>query len=186
MSTSIGKGIFLVASPALRDPNFRQSVVLLCEHSGQGALGVVVNRPTHVSLSEALPQIPVIEGQQHVLFSGGPVQPNQVLILYHGAQAPDASHHVFDGVYMGGDLVFLERALVEPGRGEAFRAYIGYSGWGPGQLEAELKTGAWLTAPADPATVFEKNPSEVWAESLKSFGSEYEVYTDMPTDPSLN
>ncbi|MGH7258994.1 MAG: YqgE/AlgH family protein, partial [Nitrospiraceae bacterium] len=71
---TLEKGIFLIAAPALRDPNFRQTVVLLCEHGPEGALGVVVNRPTAMSISEALPQVPVLEGQRHVLFAGGPVQ----------------------------------------------------------------------------------------------------------------
>src|SRR5206468_735403 len=94
LNAQLGKGIFLVASPNLRDPNFRQTVVLLCEHGAEGALGVVVNRPTAMSVSEALPQMPVLEGQRHVLFSGGPVQPNQVMLLYRLEQLPDNSHHV--------------------------------------------------------------------------------------------
>lgn len=71
----LGKGIFLVASPALRDPNFRQTVVLLCEHNADGALGFVVNRPTAMSISEVLPQVPIMEAQKHVLYAGGPYRP---------------------------------------------------------------------------------------------------------------
>jgi putative transcriptional regulator len=186
MSVALGKGIFLVAAPSLRDPNFRQTVVLLCEHSTEGALGVVVNRPTAVSLSEALPQIPVLAGRDHVLFSGGPVQPNHVLILCRLTHEPDSSHHVFDGVYLGGDVDVLERVLTGSGSAESFRAFMGYSGWGPGQLEAEMKTGAWITLPADPTVVFEKDPTCVWPDIVRSLGGAYEVYADMPTDPSLN
>ena len=186
MTLELGKGIFLVASPSLRDPNFRQTVVLLCAHGAEGALGVVVNRPTAMSLSEALPQVPVLEGQGHVLFSGGPVQPNNVLILYRVEQEPDSSHHVFDGVYLGGDLGAVERVLTAPPGRDRFRAYVGYSGWGPGQLEAEMKTGAWITRPADPILVFEKDPAMVWPDVLRSLGGMYEAYADMPTDPSLN
>ncbi len=102
MKEALGKGIFLVASPALRDPNFRQTVILLCEHGQDGALGVVVNRPTGMLLSEALLQIPILESQRHVLYAGGPVQPNQVLLLYRLGHEPDDTHHVFDGVYLGG------------------------------------------------------------------------------------
>ena len=90
MAPSLGKGIFLIASPGLRDPNFRQSVVLLCQHGPEGALGVVVNRPTAMQLSEVLPQVPVLESQRHVLFSGGPVQPNHVLLLYRLTKEPPA------------------------------------------------------------------------------------------------
>ena len=89
LRAQLGKGIFLVAAPNLRDPNFRQTVVLLCEHGAEGALGVVVNRPTAMSLSEALPQMPVLEGQRHVLFSGVPSKniPTPACGRHH--EAPD-------------------------------------------------------------------------------------------------
>ncbi|WP_447979647.1 YqgE/AlgH family protein [Candidatus Nitrospira bockiana] len=182
----LGKGIFLVASPSLRDPNFRQSVVLLCEHGPDGALGIVVNRPTGMLITEALPQIPVLEGQRHVLFSGGPVQPNQVLILYRLSEELDETHHVFNGVYLGGDMAALERVLRSSSETEMFRAYAGYSGWGPGQLEQEMKTGSWMTLPADPYLVFQKDPSRIWSDILRSLGSPYDFYAEMPFDPSLN
>ncbi|MEK6526773.1 MAG: YqgE/AlgH family protein [Nitrospirota bacterium] len=186
MAPSLGKGIFLIASPSLRDPNFRQSVVLLCEHGPEGALGVVVNRPTAMHISEVLPQVPVLESQRHVLFSGGPVQPNHVLLLYRLTQEPPDTHHVFDGVYLGGDTTSLERVLATPAGTEAFRAYLGYSGWGPGQLEQEMKTGSWITLPADPTVVFEKDPSRIWPDILRSLGKPYDLYADMPIEPHLN
>lgn len=186
MPAPLGKGIFLVASPSLRDPNFRQTVVLLCEHGKDGALGVVVNRPTAMHLSEALPQVPILEGQRHVLFSGGPVQPNQVLLLYRLMERPSDSHHVFDGVYLGGDMSTVERLLTKASARETFRAYIGYSGWAPGQLENEMKTGSWLTLPADPAVVFEKEPEAIWPDILRSLGGPYRLYAEMPPDPNLN
>ncbi len=183
---TLGKGVFLVATPSLRDPNFRQTVVLLCEHGKEGALGVVLNRPTGMLLSEALPEIPVLEGQQHVLFSGGPVQQNQVLLLYRLVEKPTDTHHVFDGVYLGGDVEVVERLLIEAHGTESFRAYMGYSGWSPGQLENEMKTGSWITLPADPTVVFEKEPALVWPDILRSFGGPYEVYAEMPFDPTSN
>src|SRR5688572_33401862 len=155
----LGKGIFLVAAPNLRDPNFRQTVVLLCEHGAEGALGVVVNRPTAMSVSEALPQMPVLEGQRHVLFSGGPVQPNQVMLLYRLDQLPDNSHHVFDGVCLGGVMEWVDKILKPINGKEAFGPSVGYSGWGPGQFGSGLKIGLWITVPADPARVLEKVPT---------------------------
>jgi putative transcriptional regulator len=186
MNTTLGKGVFLVAAPALRDPNFRQTVVLLCEHGPEGALGVVVNRPTAMLLSEALPQVPVLEAQHHALFAGGPVQPNQVLILFRLSEDTVETHHVFDGVYLGGDLVALERILTAPTVGDGFRAYVGYSGWGPGQLEQEMKTGSWITLPADPTVVFEKDPNRIWPDIVRTLGGPYELYAEMPADPLLN
>jgi len=186
METPLTKGMFLVAAPSLRDPNFRQSVVLLCEHGPEGALGVVVNRPTAMSISEALPQVPILEGSSHVLYAGGPVQTNQVMLLYRGDQLPENSHHVFDGVCLGGDMNMVERILTAAGTTELFRAYLGYSGWGPGQLENEMKTGSWITLPADPALLFEKDPARVWGEILLTLGEEYRPYAEMPFDPSYN
>jgi putative transcriptional regulator len=186
METPLGKGIFLVAAPSLRDPNFRQSVVLLCEHGPEGALGVVVNRPTAMSISEALPHVPILEGSSHVLYAGGPVQTNQVMLLYRGDQLPENAHHVFDGVCLGGDMGMVERILTGAGTKEAFRAYLGYSGWGPGQLESEMKTGSWITLPADPNVVFEKDPARVWSHILLTLGEGYRHYADMPFDPSCN
>jgi putative transcriptional regulator len=180
------KGMFLVASPSLRDPNFRQAVVLLCEYGPEGALGVIVNRPTAVLLAEALPQIPVLEGQRHVLYTGGPVQGNQVLILYRVVEEPSGSHHVFDGVYLGGNLNVLERVLTMPTPNETFRAFMGYSGWAPGQLENEMKTGSWLTLPGDTALVFEMEPLRIWPDIFRKLGGQFAIYADMPADPHLN
>lgn len=186
MHVELGKGIFLVAAPSLRDPNFRQTVVLLCEHGAEGALGVVVNRPTAMSISEALPQVPIIEGAGHVLYAGGPVQTNQVMLLYRGEQLPENSHPVFDGVCLGGDVGMVERILTGSPTKESFRAYLGYSGWGPGQLESEMKTGSWITLPADSRIVFEKDPAHVWQDILLTLGDTYRHYADMPFDPSCN
>jgi putative transcriptional regulator len=186
MDLRLGKGIFLIAAPSLRDPNFRQTVVLLCEHGPEGALGVVVNRPTAMTISEALPHVPIIEGTGHVLYAGGPVQTNQVMLLYRGDELPENAHHVFDGVCLGGDMDVVERVLTTGGTTESFRAYLGYSGWGPGQLEHEMKTGSWIVLPADPKLLFEKDPSRIWGDILLTLGDAYRPYADMPFDPSCN
>jgi putative transcriptional regulator len=83
-------------------------------------------------------------------------------------------------------MELVDKILTTTHGKEAFRAYVGYSGWGPGQLESEMKIGSWITVPADPATVFEKDPTRVWSEILTTLGEEFRVYADMPFDPSLN
>ncbi len=186
MDTKLEKGMFLIATPALRDPNFRQTVVLLCEHGEDGALGVVVNRPTEINITEVLPQVPILEGQPHRVFAGGPVQRNSLLILYRVAEEPSETHHVVNGVYLGGNVQTLERILEKPSSDESFRAFMGYSGWAPGQLENELEAGSWLTIPADPTLVFEKDPAHIWAEVLQTLDISYKMYADMPADPTLN
>ncbi|MDR4494484.1 MAG: YqgE/AlgH family protein [Nitrospirales bacterium] len=186
MNTPLAKGVFLIAKPALRDPNFRQTVVLLCEHGPEGALGVVVNRPTEMNITEVLPQVPVIEGQAHRVFAGGPVQTNSLLILYRLPQEVEGTHPVLDGVYLGGNMETLERILESPPRQETFRAFMGYSGWAPGQLENEMETGSWLTMPAVPELVFKPNATQLWTDVIRQFGEEYSIYSDMPPDPSMN
>ena len=186
MNTPLGKGIFLVAKPSLRDPNFRQTVVLLCEYGPDGALGVVINRPTEISITEVLPQVPILESQCHMVFSGGPVQRNHLLILYRMPDGPEDTHHVFDGVFLGGNMEALKGILQDPQSPNNFRAFMGYSGWAPGQLENEMETGSWITLPADTKMVFEKKQPDLWPEILRSLGGQYTLYAEMPPDPQMN
>ena len=186
MKTPLGKGIFLVATPSLRDHNFRQTVILLCEHGEEGALGVVVNRPTKINITEVLPQIPILEGQKHMVFSGGPVQRNHLLILYRTPEEPENTHHVFNGVYLGGNMPALEEIVKNPFSPDNFRAFMGYSGWAPGQLENEMKSGSWLTLPADSSFMFDWDHTRVWTDILQSLGTQYQIYRDMPIDPQMN
>ena len=186
MDIPLGKGIFLVARPSLRDPNFRQTVILLCEHGPDGALGVVVNRQTEINITEVLPQVPILEGQHHKVFSGGPVQKNNLLILYRTPEGAQDSHHVFNGIYLGGNMKALEDLVQDPSSLGNFRAFMGYSGWAPGQLENEMRTGSWLTVPADSTTMFEKDHSHLWGNILRSLGTDMAMYADMPADPNMN
>ena len=186
MKTPLGKGIFLVATPSLRDHNFRQTVILLCEHGEEGALGVVVNRPTKINITEVLPQIPILEGQKHMVFSGGPVQRNHLLILYRTPEEPENTHHVFNGVYLGGNMTALEEIVKNPFSPDNFRAFMGYSGWAPGQLENEMESGSWLTLPADSSFMFDWDHTRVWTDILQSLGTQYQIYRDMPIDPQMN
>ncbi len=186
MDIPLGKGIFLTASPSLRDPNFRQTVILLCEHGPEGALGIVVNRPTEINITEVLPQVPILEGQHHRVFSGGPVQQNNLLILYRTPDGPEDSHHVCNGIYLGGNMKALEDLVQNPSSLGNFRAFMGYSGWAPGQLENEMQTGSWLTVPADSTAMFERDHSRLWGNILRSLGKDMALYAEMPIDPNMN
>lgn len=166
-SVPLGKGVFLVAAPSLDDPNFRQTVILICDHSSEGALGLVLNRPTNLLLSEALADVSALQGTSHLLFAGGPVQPDTLLMLFRLRQEPAHSRRVLEGIYLGGDIKDLNRLAAKPEPTEGFRAFAGYTGWGPGQLEWEMAQGSWLVAPADAASIFEKNPADLWQELSK-------------------
>jgi putative transcriptional regulator len=153
MSTLAGS--FLVARHVLKDPNFRRTVVLLLQHGAAGAFGLVVNRPADVS--GALP-FPV--------FRGGPC-PAEGLLMLHGQDdwvEPDEENpsQVAPGVFLG-DAACLERATESPTDGATrYRVFVGYAGWGPGQLEGELASGAWAVARADGELLFDVPPGDLW------------------------
>ena len=121
--SSVEKGVFLVASPSLNDPNFRQTVVLVLEHGPEGTLGVILNRTTDVLLSEALPDVRALKGTTHRLFAGGPVQPNIMLLLSRLKEPQPDMRPVFDSVYVGGSPDVLERLLRQAGPAARFRAF---------------------------------------------------------------
>jgi putative transcriptional regulator len=163
--SSVEKGVFLVASPSLNDPNFRETVVLVLEHGSQGTLGLIVNRATTMLLSEALPGIAALKGTTHRLFAGGPVQPSAMLLLSRLKDPDPDMRPVFDSVYVGGTPVVLERMLTKAAPSDRFRAFAGYAGWAPGQLGLEMRQGAWAVLPAE-SQLFENDPATLWTESL--------------------
>lgn len=165
---ALKKGVLLVAHPSLTDPNFQQTVVLICEHEAEGTLGVIINRPTAVPLSEALPNVSVLKGTSYVLFAGGPVQPDGILMLFRIVEAPERMRKVIERVYLGLHQETLERVITKPQPTETFRAYAGYTGWAPGQLEFEMAMGSWAVIPADPTSIFDKAPETLWAEMVEA------------------
>lgn len=164
--TLVGKGVLLVASPSLDDPNFRQTVVLIVEHGPGGTLGVILNRSTNVLLSEAMPDLKVLKGSTYRLFAGGPVEPTRLLLLYRLKEQPPDAQSVFDGVYVGGTPKTLERIITQAKPTETFRAFGGYAGWGPGQLAAEMLQGGWAVLPPDSNGIFDKDPATFWQDCV--------------------
>lgn len=165
-SSAVGKGALLVASPSLDDPNFRQTVVLIVEHGPGGTLGVVLNRATTVLLSEALPDLMALKGTAHKLFAGGPVERSRLLMLFRLKEPAADVRSVFDGVYVGGTPGALERLIAQAKPTETFRAFSGYAGWGPGQLQSELLQGAWGVLPPDATGIFDQDPATLWQNCL--------------------
>ncbi len=164
--SSVKKGVLLVASPSLHDPNFREAVVLIVEHGDEGTLGVILNRSTEVLLSEALPDVTVLKGTSHRLFAGGPVQRNQLTLLFRVKDPPADARSVFDGVYVGGTPKLLERIITQAKPTETFRAFAGFAGWAPQQLKYEMLQGAWATLPPDAIAIFDQDPDTLWQECI--------------------
>lgn len=164
--SSVGKGVLLVASPTLADPNFRQAVVLVLEHGPEGTHGLILNRSTKVLLSEALPDVTVLRGTSYRLFAGGPVEPTRLVLLFRLKDPPTDARPVFDGVYVGGTHKSLDRIITHGKPTESFRAFAGYAGWAPGQLKHEMLQGAWAILPPDSIDIFDKDPAALWPDYL--------------------
>jgi putative transcriptional regulator len=177
------RGQLLVAGPTLLDPNFRRTVVLVCEHSDEGALGLIVNRATPLEISEAVPELAPVLGDGAHLWSGGPVQPQSIVLLADLDSAPEEALMVVGEVGLvlqGADLEHLDLGP----RGA--RAFLGYAGWGPGQLEDELERDDWIVLDAQPEDAFAEDGDGLWGRVLERKGGEYALLARMPPDPSLN
>ncbi len=164
--SSIGKGVLLVASPSLDDPNFRHAVVLVVEHGSEGTVGLILNRSTNVLLSKALPDIAALKGSNHRLFAGGPVEPTRFLLLFRLKEFPADARSVFDGVYLGRTPKVLESIITQAKPTETFRAFAGFAAWAPRQLEAEMLLGAWAILPPDSVGIFDKDPAVLWSDCI--------------------
>lgn len=164
--SSIAKGVLLVASPSLNDPNFREAVVLVVEHGPEGTLGLILNRSTNILLSTALPEITVLKGTRYRLFVGGPVEPTRLLLLFRSKEPPADARSVLDGVYLGGRPDVLERIITQAKPNETFRAFAGSAGWAPGQLIYEMLQGAWAVLPADSIGIFDQDPATLWEDCV--------------------
>lgn len=164
---TLAKGVFLIASENLSDPNFSQTVVLLLEYDESGAIGLIINRPTGVSLAALLSQVEDLKDRDELVFLGGPVGRTQLFLLVRSASRPPHSEEIVDGVYASTSLQTLREVIAEESAAAAFQAYAGYAGWAPGQLDAELLRGDWLVAPADSETVFDKASESIWPELIR-------------------
>lgn len=176
------RGRLLISSGKLHDPNFRHTVVLVGEHNAEGALGVVLNRPLEVTVAEAVPiLLPLVEPSEP-LFQGGPVQPTHAVLLAELSHPELADIPVFGSV---GFLIGDVSTDVRPGIVRA-RVFAGYSGWGPGQLEAEMEESSWILDPAREEDVFTDAPDLLWSRILERKGPEYKQLSRVPYDPSMN
>jgi len=177
-------GILLIADPFLKDPNFKRTVVFLCEHQDEGSFGFVLNRTYEHTLDELITDA---DGIKTPVFYGGPVQMDTIHFLHQYPDKIPGSFKVMDGVYWGGDfekvLGLLKAGELETSK---IRFFIGYSGWTEGQLQDELKEKSWLTVEATRKLIFHKKTDEIWKDSLRHLGGDYEMMINFPIDPMLN
>jgi len=168
-------GKLLVASPSMSD-FFHRTVILVVEHTDEGAFGLVLNRPSETTVGEASPELAELIGDEHLLFVGGPVQPNAVTAIGEHADPTDASKLIVGGVGM----VDLD----DPPELSRLRVFAGYAGWSAGQLDGELEQDAWITEELHPDDPFAGG--DLWSAVLNRKGGEYSLLARMPPDPSVN
>lgn len=160
-------GVFLYASPRIRDANFSETVVLLIEYGPKGAMGLVIDRPTPVLASELLKKAEALRGLQ--VYWGGPVEPGAVFGLVATKRPSKEAVPVFEGVFLTGRRQDLEEAAKGGRADERVRVYVGYSGWGAGQLEAEVMSNGWIVMPGEASAVFSPEPEKIWPKAHHLF-----------------
>jgi len=189
MSNSL-RGQCLIAAKSLRDANFYKTVVLMLEHTEQGATGLVLNRPSSVRVAHALSGHFTLPDTDEVVFMGGPVEPSALLILHDAEAFGRSDSSPAPGIFVGGSAESFEQVLLSStseveGRAR-FRVFSGYSGWGEEQLEGEIDRGDWLIHPGSHDLVFEIDPYEVYEVALQQFFEANDLLPYRVKDPSLN
>jgi len=163
----LAPGMFLVAGPGLKDPNFYKTVILLIRYGQDGASGLVINRPLNVKLSAVLPDLKELAHSHETLYLGGPVEIDKMMLLVKSANPPPESRQVFGGVYISSSREELQRLIKSSDKNEKFRIYAGYAGWASRQLEFERDRGDWHVLKADAVTLFDKKSPEIWQELIQ-------------------
>ncbi|HVA59717.1 MAG TPA: YqgE/AlgH family protein [Mycobacteriales bacterium] len=171
-------GRLLVAAPVHRDGVFDRSVVFVLHHDDEGALGIVLNRPSEVDLLAVLPRWYATASSPSVLFSGGPVSPGQVLGLARFQTDPETGSTAVGTVDLETDP--------EPGRVDAVRVFSGYAGWSAGQLETEIASGGWYVVAADVDDPFTADPVDLWRRVLRRQTGQLALVASYPDDPAMN
>ncbi|MBS3769896.1 MAG: YqgE/AlgH family protein [Bacteroidales bacterium] len=177
------RGRILISEPLLNDSYFKRSVVLLTEHSENGSVGFVLNKPIDISITEVIEDFPSFDT---TLYVGGPVGKDTVHYIHTLGELIPNSVQVKDGIYWGGDFEqvkeYIREGLIQPSQ---IRFFLGYSGWNPQQLEGEIENNAWLVSEVDGSKIM-KPDENMWEKILRSLGSHYKSWTNCPENPTLN
>ncbi len=182
----VASGTLLAAWPDLLDPNFMHRVVVICQHSPDGAYGLVTNQRTELAVKDLLPDHPLLGRSSFPVFLGGPVDHGTLQFLHRVPERIPGGLQLCDDLWLGGELEAMGRFACERearARG-ALRLFLGYSGWGAGQLEDELRSGTWLPAPPSTEVVFAGEGERVWRTVVRAAGPR--GLEDLPPDPSWN
>jgi putative transcriptional regulator len=180
----LSTGKLLIANAHLEDQNFKRSVILICEHSDDGTFGLALNRPLELSVNEVIEDL---DDWNAPLYLGGPVQPNTIHVLHRLGDKIEGSTEIVDGVFWGGDYDEIRRLIeLKAATADDFRFFLGYSGWGAGQLNDELQGGSWYLSQATEKAVFNDPHDKLWSRALRAKGGEFAIIANFPEDPRLN
>ncbi|HEX9758016.1 MAG TPA: YqgE/AlgH family protein [Nitrospiria bacterium] len=169
----VEKGILLVADPKLQGSYFERSVILITDHGSVGSLGVIVNRPASMRLFQVLPDIEELKDRSDILYVGGPVSPQSLVLLLKSQHLFDSSYHVMDDIYFSGEVDTLLKVITKADPEDTFRVYSGYSGWAPGQLDGELARGVWRVLQGVSGDIFNEEPESVWEKMIRRSSQQF-------------
>ncbi len=183
--SQIQKGTFLIATPDIESGLFFRGVILICEHNPSGSFGLLVNKSLDLELPEEIIHIHRLSNHRVGIRAGGPVQTNQMMLLHTSDTIPHQTLQICDGVYLGGDLHFLQEVITDE-NSPPIHLCFGYSGWGAGQLEREFLDGNWFLYPASKQHLFFTPPERLWQTLLREMGGKYATLSMIPEDLTLN
>ncbi len=184
MIEALTSGVILISDPFLKDPNFLRTAVLVCEHNAEGSVGFIFNKLFEVGIGD------LVEGLQDIKFpvyEGGPVQKTSIHFIHTCPDFIGEGMDIGNGIYWGGNFEQVRALLKTHSLTEKeIRFFIGYSGWGSGQLEDEIEEKSWIIRAGDRQLVFSTKTEQIWKDALKGLGGEYELMPNYPLDPQLN
>ena len=178
------KGRLLISEPFLPDPNFERTVVLLCEHNEEGSFGFVLNKPSILKVNEVMEDITTLD---NLVYVGGPVQQDTLHFIHRNGVLENAVE-IVERIFWGGafeSLLLLceTKQITSPD----IRFFLGYSGWGPGQLDSELDQDSWIVCDyVTDQLLFDTGPEIMWRKALENMGGRFSMYSNYPVDPRLN
>lgn len=159
---TLSEGIFLVATDKLNNTSFQQTVVLLTHNSNRGTTGIAINRPSQIPLSKYLPHQKKLLPRDGELFLGGPIKPDTIFVLIKTKHPVAGMFEVAKGLFFARGIQALAKGIENKNDDEQARAYAGYTGWGPGQLNTEIDRGKWQVVRSDPSIIFDQDNKSVW------------------------
>ena len=186
MSTQLkpGNGKVLIAAPFLNDFYFGRSVVLLADHTHEGSFGIVMNKPLDLRFNDIIEEFPAVDAG---VFIGGPVKPDSLFFVHTLGDAIPQSVRILDGLFWGGDIDDIRTGIRENKIASSqIRFFLGYSGWGPKQLDKEMTAHSWVVSKAKSPELLNADPVQLWKKMVKGLGSEYAEWLSYPIDPRLN